>query len=371
MNTQMEKYRATRDFGMGGMSIQRGMAIEFDGYNIRVAGRPPLVMPTFKGAVTAKWAVPEAEYDSGAPLARPQSAGIKVRPADMGNPANRGASSMIATAQAEENIVSDVEVHAAGVRKTNQARGNRVAHGVEPQDGVTVRTLQTQANSRNGARTTLTGSNTHQALQQASQVQIEAGRGITREELMARMSPEQREQYKAEIESRKAAHLPLDQRVAVQQGPDHQGQVLATLAAPEDVDTMGFHITTSVGGGTETVDLSGLDGAPAELKVVESEGMRFRQTNGPRKGEAVKQQTAPPVSFEDMDPRRVIARAICRDFPDQYDFEAPARKKIARLRADFEDRPDVIRAVAAAETDSDVKGLLVGEFPEAFQSVSP
>jgi len=75
MNTQMEKYRATRDFGMGDMTIQRGMAIEFDGYTIRVAGRPPLAMPTFKGAVKAKWAVPEAEYDSSAPLARPQSAG--------------------------------------------------------------------------------------------------------------------------------------------------------------------------------------------------------------------------------------------------------------------------------------------------------
>lgn len=365
----MEKYRATRDFGMGDMSIQRGMSIEFDGYTIRVAGRPPLAMPTFKGAVKAKWAVPEAEYDSSAPLARPQSAGIKVRPADTGNPNNRAASSMIATAQAEESVVNDVQAHAAGVRKNNQSRGNRVAHDVESQDGVTVRTLQTLANNRNGPRTTLTGSNTHQAIQQASQVQIEAGRGITREELMERMTPEQREQYQSEIESRRAAHLPLDQRVAVQRGPDHQGQVIATLGSPEDVDTMGFHISNSVGGGTETVDLSGLDETPAAQQVMESEGMRFRQTNGPR--QAPPKPPAPPVSFEDMDPRRVIARSICVDFPDQYDFEAPARKKIARLRADFEDRLDVIRAVAAAETDADVKGLLVGEFPEAFQSQSP
>jgi hypothetical protein len=187
---------------------------------------------------------------------------------------------------------------------------------------------------------------------------------------MERMTPEQREQYKAELEARRAAHLPLDQRVAVQ-GPDHQGHVIATLEAPEDVDTMGVHLRTSVGGGTETVDLSGLDETPAALQVVESEGMRFRQTNGPRKAESVKQQPTRPVSFEDMDPRRVIARSICGDFPDQYDFEAPARKKIARLRADFEDRLDVIRAVAAAETDSDVRSLLVGEFPEAFQSQSP
>jgi hypothetical protein len=72
-----------------------------------------------------------------------------------------------------------------------------------------------------------------------------------------------------------------------------------------------------------------------------------------------------------MDPRRVIARAVCRDFPDLYDFDAPLRKKLARLRADFEERPDVIRAVAAAETDTEMRTLLVDEFPDAFQVGGP
>jgi hypothetical protein len=63
---------------------------------------------------------------------------------------------------------------------------------------------------------------------------------------------------------------------------------------------------------------------------------------------------------------RKIARAICADFPDNYVFTDSPKKKLARLQADYEDRPDVIRAVAAAETDGEVKRRLIEEFPEAF-----
>ena len=65
------------------------------------------------------------------------------------------------------------------------------------------------------------------------------------------------------------------------------------------------------------------------------------------------------------DPRRVIAKTICQDFPDNYDFEATVRKKIARIQADFEDRVDILRAVYAAEND-EMKARLLEEFPEAF-----
>ena len=64
---------------------------------------------------------------------------------------------------------------------------------------------------------------------------------------------------------------------------------------------------------------------------------------------------------------RKIAKSICADFPDNYVFTQTTRKKIARLQADFEDRPDVIRAVAAADTDPEVRSRLFEEFPEAFK----
>lgn len=377
MDTQMDKYRATRDFGMGGMNVQRGMVIEFDGYNIALGGRPSTPLPSFKGAIKVGWVVPAAAYDETAAPARPQSAGIKVRPADTGNPNDRAASSMIATADAEEQVVSNVQEHAAGVRKANQTKSNRGTPEVESQDGVPVRTLQTQANSRGGARTTLTGSNTHQVIAEASRVQIEPGKGLTREELMARMTPEQRQIYKAEIESRSAAHFTAESEPETQalQGPETQGHVIASIAAPEGGDSMGISTKMFVGGGTETVDLSGLDNGPSEVGFIESEGMRFTTTNGPKgsKKAAPRAAPLPPVEIgpNDMDPRRVIAKSICRDFPDNYDFDASLRKRVARLRADYDDRPDVIRAVAGAETDTEMRLLLVEEFPEAFQVRAP
>lgn len=370
METQMQKYRATRDFGMAGLAVQRGMEIGFDGYNVQIAGRPAQPLPTFKGAIKTGWAVPEASYDPSAGPAAPQRANIKVRPADTGNPtALRAPSSMISTTDAEEQIVGNYADHAASVRQSNERKNGFVA---EPQDGVPVRTLQTVANSRGGARTTLTGSNTQQAIAEANSVKIEPGRGVTREELLERMAPEERAAYLAELEARRSAYV-ADEPL---KGPETQGQVVARVAAPKNVDSMGMHLENHVGGGTDTVDLTGLDGAPEEVHVFEAEGMRFTTTNGPKKSAraAEKPQQSPREpdarSLEDVDPRRVIARAVCSDFPDLYDFELPLRKKLARLRADFEDRPDVIRAVAAAETDTEMRVLLVSEFPEAFQSAA-
>lgn len=376
MQTQMQKYIATRDFGMAGITVQRGMEIGFDGYNVEVAGRPAQPLPTFKGAIKTGWAVLEAAYDESAGPAAPQRANIKVRPADTGNPvAPRAASTLIATTDSEEQVVGNYADHAANVRESNQQRRYL---STESQDGVPVRSLKTVANSRGGARTELNGSNTQQVIAAAESVKIDAGRGMTRDEYLARLSPEDREVYLAEIESRRYSHPGVEPV----RGPETQGRVVGHIAAPKALDTMGMHVSTTVGGGTDTVDLSGLDGAPAEVQTFEVEGMKFTTTNGPRKAQRAPEAKAPaatPVaprdpgegSFQDIDPRRVIARAVCADFPDLYDFDLPLRKKLARLRADFEDRPDVIRAVAAAETDTEMRVLLVNEFPEAFQTTAP
>lgn len=372
MNTQMQKYRATRDFGMAGISVQRGMEIGFDGYNVEVAGRPAQPLPTFKGAIKTGWAVLEAAYDEGAGPGAPLRANIKVGPADGGNPIHpRAKSAVLATTEAEEQVVGNYAEHAANVRQSNQRRSYLTA---EPQDGQPVRTLKTLANARDGARVTLDGTNTQRAIAEVASVQIEAGRGITREEYLARLSPEEREAFLAAIEARRYSHP------GVTPGPEQQGNVVGRIAAPKAVDTDGMHVATTVGGGTDAVDLSGLDASPAEVRVVEAEGMRFTVTNGPRRAErTVESKGAAPAapvdpgdgSLQDIDPRRVIARAVCSDFPDLYDFDLPLRKKLARLRADFEDRPDVIRAVAAAETDTEMRILLVSEFPEAFQTAAP
>ncbi len=346
----MVEYRATRDFGMGGMPIQRGMSIHYDGHNISVGGRQQ-PLPGFKGALKAGWAVLATEFNPDAAAQAPRSAGIRMHPADGGNPLVRQPALMATVVESEEQIVGHVGTHAQDVRNTNQRRGNiRVAADIEPQNGVIVRTLGSP-NSKDGPKTTLTGSNVQQLISQANDVQVAAGRGITRDEVLARMNPEQRAQYMAEINARKSAYV----------DDTSQGTIVGHVGQPGVVESSGFRTTTTVGGGTETVDLSGLDSAPVAPEVVIVEGMKFTVTAPPKKPTASVRQDG-----RESDPRRVIAKAVCADFPDLYDFEAPARKKIARIQADFEDRPDVIRAVAAAETDAEMRVRLVEEFPAAF-----
>jgi hypothetical protein len=65
------------------------------------------------------------------------------------------------------------------------------------------------------------------------------------------------------------------------------------------------------------------------------------------------------------DVRRKIAKALCADFPELYDFGDHWKRRLARIQLDYADRPDVIRAIFAAESD-DFKTVLLSEFPEAF-----
>jgi len=71
------------------------------------------------------------------------------------------------------------------------------------------------------------------------------------------------------------------------------------------------------------------------------------------------------VSLESAMKRRKMAKQMCPDFPDSYDFAAPERKRLARLTADFEERADVLMAVYAAETDS-MKAAIESAFPTVF-----
>jgi hypothetical protein len=174
------------------------------------------------------------------------------------------------------------------------------------------------------------------------------------------------------------------QQVPQPQMVPQQPQIVGHVPAPQNRQTEGFNVTGSVGGGTEIADLGGTGGATEDqVEVVEVEGMKCTNTNtGKPKGgvklvdkggkapaKRVVKRTAPATeaSAEQDNVCRKIAKAICKDFPDDYVFTNAPRQKIARLQADYFDRPDVIRAVAAAETDGEVKAKLVQEFPEAFQ----
>ena len=349
---------ATRSFDLGatnGLKLSRADEIQFDGTQLILSGHPPVAMPQIRGAIKAGWLVLKEDYQSDDFSAmRPKSAGVQMRPAEGGNPLEQKARTTVTTTtvEDEEREVSNVQDHATATKSRNDnyyTKDPSSAAVVEDQDGIPVRSIKTPAKQR----TNFEKVSAYEATRQANSVRIEPGKGRSREEMMAQMSPEQRAQYEAEIMSRKAIHDP------------EAAMVVGHVSAPGSQEREGMKVEGSVGGGVEIADMGGTGGQTTITETI-SEGIKMVNTNGPG---TVKRAEAPAAAAPmNTNQARAIARAICPDFPEDYHFEATPRKKVARLLADYEDRPDVIRAVAAADTDPEVRNRLFQEFPEAFQS---
>jgi len=356
-----QNFISTRSFALGSFDTQIGSGeeIAFDGSTVQYAGNE-YSFPNLRGAIKAGWLVLAEEYDEGNPdYGRPVSANIKVRhPTEGGNPLNPQ-KRMIATTESDEQIVGNIAEHAANTKAANAQRPQRATMAtsadVEAQDGIPVRSLKTPAVSK----TTMTSETAGSALRDAESVQIDAGKGVSEDEMLAKMSADERDEYLAKKGSAKAKYMPDNTEVR---------RVVATaVTSDKNESSEGIKRKASVGGGIETADP--LDpGDKAEETSHTVEGMTFKNTNGPQDKTQPhpRSEAAKEVSGASEEARRTVAKAVCPDFPESYDFGASPRKKLARLTADFEDRPDVIRAVFAAESDN-FKAALVDEFPTAFQ----
>lgn len=377
---QKQLFMSTRTFTMGndGHTIPEGSEIEFDGTFVSYEGLAPVMMPQLRGAIRAGWLVPSKVYDPNDHSASiPQSAGMTMRAAEGGNPMNpKPRQEVNMDIESEEREVGDVDAHAAATRQRNvenyrrkrtpqteSTAGTRSGGYVEPQEeievpGVKFQTMAGEKAKRISTNITMAGT----AIAAAQKVKIKPGRGRTREELIrdaiARggLMNDELAEYEKELASMRARH-----------GVVATPTVVNRVREPEiHQQREGFDLSLSVGGGTEIADLGGTGGAGKDQEtVIEVEGMKFTNTNGPKKGTRLV-ATPPKSNGADDALCRRIAKAVCPDFPDDYVFTDPTRKKIARIQADYDDRPDVIRAVAAAETDVEVKRQLVEEFPEVF-----
>lgn len=382
MSTQIQfrsgqplKFIATRQFALGnsGMTIQQGSELEFDGSHASYGGSHPVLMPQLRGAVKTGWLVLAADYDpNDLSSSIPRPAGVQVRNAQGGNPMDPPTRTLVTTADAEEREVGNVRAHAREVQDRNSnyraTQGRRVNSSmvtIESQEGVEVRKLTTPTKWETNFERTTPG----EAISRANSVKVQPGEGRTREDVMANMGEEEREEYLARIEAHRNSHASEEDPEALRERKNNEAilarRVVGRVAAPQNTQREGFNVTNSVGGGTEIADVAGM-GGPVVESVTESEGMTFRNTNVGKPKSAARPVVA-AASAADMDTRRKIARSICPDFPENYVFDDPIRKKIARLQADYDDRPDVIRAVAAADTDLEVRQRLVEEFPGAFE----
>jgi len=321
-------YVATRGFELGNTSIRvhKGSQVLFDGMQVQIPGTPPVTMPSLRGAVKVGWLVSAESYNPAASTAGTR-ADIKIGPSEGGNPFDYGDGNKRKAAAAPpieraEQEVMNVGDHAKAVQQHNESRngytGQSTVLEVAGPHGTPVRALSTTAKHLEGTKL----STVSQVLQEVEGIRVDPGKGITREEKVAQMSPQEAEDYLTAVASRRAAY-----------DPEGAAAMLNQLSQP------------------------------AQEEVVEEEGVKFSVTKKMAAAATVVDTTvvSPDVS-------RTIAKSICSDFPTNYNFSDPLRKKIARLQADYEDRPDVIRAVAAADTDPEVRARLLVEFPEVFFS---
>lgn len=365
------QFVATKSFQLGetGMKLHRGDQLGFDGSQMTLQGHPPRPMPQLRGAMKYGWIVPLESFDENDMSALiPVSAGVQVRAADGGNPMDNQKRQAITTTSvsAEEREVQNVAAHAARTAARNNSTTRTGSENrslpagsvqIEAQEGIPVRSLRTPARQD----TDLSKTSVYEAVSRANAVKIEPGQGRTREDLVAAMDPETRAVYEAELEARKASKGFYNEE---EQG----GRVVRQVGSPGVQEREGMRLTGSVGGGTAIAEVGGSGGQPVVSETV-VEGIKMTNTNGPGSIRPIQAQVpapAPAQAAGDPDQARMIARSICPDFPDNYVFTDPTRKKIARLQADYDNRPDVIRAVAAADTSPEVRQRLIQEFPEAF-----
>lgn len=398
------KFIATRSFELGStsMKVSAGSEVDFDGTVVDYGGGR-YTLPTLRGAIRAGWLVLEEEYDPDAPIGPAPSANIQVRSAvnQGNNPLAPAAKQAITTVASDEREVMNYKARTASAQQQTQMA--RQASRPQPQQagggvarsfnggpgnvevggaefGVPVnRGFATSAKQV----TSVTPDSVGSAIRAADRVKVQPGQGMTEEEYVTRMSESERDEYFAKKEAAKAG---VTSRVntnysgpQVTQMAQPTRQVHATInkTARSQVRE-GITATMSVGGGIETADPTGYGGVPHQSQT-ESEGIKFANTNGPKRAF----QAAPnggamggPAAVEEAnyskiekdgtaDARKRIAKSLCADFPEDYNFSDHWKRRLAMIRLNYEDRADVIRAIFAAESD-DFKKTLMEEFPAVF-----
>lgn len=369
---KFESFTAKKSFALGttGHNIVEGGEIQFDGTTV-IINDQRIAYPNLRGAVKMGWLVLTTEYDVDS-IVMPASANIQVRSAigTQQNTAQPPTKSMIATVQSDERVVMTQSERQARreelttMKRTATARTE--GHSGSAHDGVVVgRAFKTPARSE----TKLTSETAGLAMREVDSVKIDPGQGQSESDFLARLSEEERSEYLSKKEAAKAGYAAELEAKGL---ATPVAKIVSKTAGAKTVDGIKSVVTT--GGGTEVADLSGLDSGKAEQSTVTAEGMTFRNLNGPKKSFQAASTPAAPVETSESkiakdgtaDTRRRIAKALCADFPEDYSFDEHWKRRLARIQLHYSERPDVIQAIFAAESD-DFKRVLLEEFPEAFQ----
>lgn len=381
----MLAFTVKKSFALGatGMQLTYGSEVSFDGTTVEYNGER-FVHPQLRGAVKTGWLVLTEDYSED-DVYIPVSANVQVRPAiekPGTNPLSPPTRSAITAVQNDERIVGNSTQHAAQTRTQNaqiksakagqrvvvaSAGSVRTKNGmevIEDQSGVVVnRAIKTKARQT----MELSPDNVGAAISEANKVKIDAGVGMSEEEMLSRMTEEQQEEYLSEKATRRAEVVSRNPHTA---NLAYEPRVVGKVKTAKVMHSEGFDATLTTGGGTAITDLSDST-AKATVSETYVEGIRVTNTNGPKRDHIVqpaRQDTQPRITKDGTEEwRRRIAKALCPDFPSDYNFADHWKRRLAMIRLNYETRADVIQAIFAAESD-DFKAQLLEEFPEVFQS---
>ncbi len=383
VRNQFHSFIAVKKFTLGntGIDVTPGELVNFDGSMVEINGQT-FPFAQLKGTVGLGWLVLEEDYDPDAALSRVPSANIQVRSAVNMNPNSQAPAqrnSIITTDSDERVVMSTHQRTAAAQQQTANARGQNqgmarsfsgsgeVKEGGSEFGVPVARSFKTRANTK----TEVTPSSVGSAMRDADQVKIDPGQGVSQDDVLSTMTDEQVEAYLAKKESKRGD-------VASRLNPKFQGApttrldpmsspVVGRVKTAKSQTSEGITSRVTTSGGQEIYDPSTGNSA-GKQSYVEVEGIRMTNTNGPMVRQPQVAEEAPISKIEKdgtADARRMVAKSICADFPDQYNFADHWKRRIAMIRLNYEGRADIIRAVFAAESD-DFKKTLLEEFPEVF-----
>lgn len=381
VRNQPYTFVVTKKFSIGalggapGVDVTPGEELDYDGTTVTIGGQQ-ITSPQLRGTIKAGWLVLAEHYNPDAQVSVP-SANISVRAAIGDNPHGGGGPAvrrLITTTESDERVVMQRSERAAAAKaRTAAARGGSVEEGGAEYGTIVPRSFKTQASSV----TEVTPSSVGQAIMAADKVKIDPGEGVTVEDVLSVMTPEEQEEYLSKKEARRIEKgIPLEDTKPVRRAPAQAPQYNTPRTQVRD----GITSTLSTRGSEEIYDPTG-SGGRAVQSSFESEGIRFTNTNGPRRNNPVPAPALTPQVGHSMfdentskferdgtaDVRRMTAKAICPDFPDNYNFNDHWKRRLATILLHHENNRQVLLAIFAAESD-DFKKVLLEEFPEAFQS---
>lgn len=306
---EFQTFRATREFGLADKAkILKGTEVLFDGNTVQY-GESRFTAPQMIGAIKVGWLVEGDQYN--ADIAVPiQSANIRV---------GKGKQSLLVT-EADEQVVG---------QHTDHAKATRAINGFEVQDHQEVgRKFQTPTHNKSKV-----SSNSIETANRPKP--IEAKRGITRDEMLDRMTPEQRQDYLNSLnQHRKITEV-------VQDG--------VTLKNTNGVTGKPYMVQN----GDSEVEIAVVNTVKTGSRVVEQEGIRFRQ-------EGIVEKSEKPNAYEIKKRTQFLlglAQTIYPEFPEDYFDGLIEHEKITMLDSLASEFPSAIKAAWAVE-DVKVKTLL-------------